>query len=179
MRSARCCRRMPSSSTRPFRRAPASARSSAATIRRAFTACAAAASAGACRRRSASSSLCRTGRCVALVGDGSAMYTCQALWTAAHERIAAVFVILNNSSYRILKQRLRRAARARRAGRPLCRHGADRSGDRLCRSRALARRRGRARDHRARRHRSHRARACKSDAPLLIDVPVDRNYKPV
>src|SRR5262249_30955240 len=42
----------------------------------------------------------------ALVGDGSAMYTCQALWTAAHDRIAAVFVIFNNSSYRILKQRL-------------------------------------------------------------------------
>ncbi|MFL5094456.1 MAG: thiamine pyrophosphate-binding protein [Xanthobacteraceae bacterium] len=43
---------------------------------------------------------------VALIGDGSAMYTCQALWTAAHERIAVVFVILNNRSYRILKQRL-------------------------------------------------------------------------
>ncbi len=42
---------------------------------------------------------------VALVGDGSAMYTIQALWTAAHERVATVFVILNNSSYRILKQR--------------------------------------------------------------------------
>jgi benzoylformate decarboxylase len=42
---------------------------------------------------------------VALVGDGSAMYTCQALWTAAHERVGAVFVILNNGSYRILKQR--------------------------------------------------------------------------
>ncbi|MFL6934426.1 MAG: thiamine pyrophosphate-binding protein [Xanthobacteraceae bacterium] len=43
---------------------------------------------------------------VALIGDGSAMYTCQALWTAAHERIAVVFVIFNNRSYRILKQRL-------------------------------------------------------------------------
>jgi benzoylformate decarboxylase len=43
---------------------------------------------------------------VALIGDGSAMYTCQALWTAAHYRIAVAFVILNNSSYRILKQRL-------------------------------------------------------------------------
>ena len=43
---------------------------------------------------------------VALVGDGSAMYTCQALWTAAHERIGVVFVIFNNRSYRILKQRL-------------------------------------------------------------------------
>jgi benzoylformate decarboxylase len=42
---------------------------------------------------------------VALIGDGSAMYTCQALWTAAHDKVAAVFVILNNRSYRILKQR--------------------------------------------------------------------------
>lgn len=42
---------------------------------------------------------------VALIGDGSAMYTCQALWTAAHDRVSVVFVILNNRSYRILKQR--------------------------------------------------------------------------
>lgn len=42
---------------------------------------------------------------VALIGDGSAMYTCQALWSAAHDRVAVVFVILNNRSYRILKQR--------------------------------------------------------------------------
>lgn len=42
---------------------------------------------------------------VALVGDGSAMYTCQAFWTAAHERLAVVFVIINNRGYRILKQR--------------------------------------------------------------------------
>ena len=43
---------------------------------------------------------------VGLIGDGSAMYTCQGLWTAAHYQIDAVFVILNNTSYRILKQRL-------------------------------------------------------------------------
>jgi benzoylformate decarboxylase len=43
---------------------------------------------------------------VALIGDGSAMYTIQALWTAAHDRIPVIFVILNNTSYRILKQRL-------------------------------------------------------------------------
>ena len=43
---------------------------------------------------------------VALIGDGSALYTVQALWTAAHDRIPVVFVILNNTSYRILKQRL-------------------------------------------------------------------------
>jgi benzoylformate decarboxylase len=42
---------------------------------------------------------------VALVGDGSAMYTNQALWTAAHEAIPVVYVIFNNQSYRILKQR--------------------------------------------------------------------------
>jgi benzoylformate decarboxylase len=42
---------------------------------------------------------------VALIGDGSAMYTIQGLWTAAHERLSMVFVIINNSSYRILKQR--------------------------------------------------------------------------
>jgi benzoylformate decarboxylase len=43
---------------------------------------------------------------VAIIGDGSALYTIQALWTAAHDRIPVVFVILNNTSYRILKQRL-------------------------------------------------------------------------
>ncbi|HXP32004.1 MAG TPA: thiamine pyrophosphate-binding protein [Stellaceae bacterium] len=43
---------------------------------------------------------------VALIGDGSAMYTCQALWTAAHDRLAVIFVIINNRSYRILKQRV-------------------------------------------------------------------------
>lgn len=42
---------------------------------------------------------------LALVGDGSAMYTIQALWTAAHESLAVVAVICNNGSYRILKQR--------------------------------------------------------------------------
>ena len=42
---------------------------------------------------------------VALIGDGSAMYTNQALWTAARENIAVVYVIFNNGSYRILKQR--------------------------------------------------------------------------
>ncbi len=44
-------------------------------------------------------------RVVALVGDGSALYSIQALYTAARERIPVVFVIINNSSYRILKQR--------------------------------------------------------------------------
>jgi benzoylformate decarboxylase len=40
---------------------------------------------------------------VAVSGDGSAMYSIQALWTAAHHRLAIVFVILSNREYRILK----------------------------------------------------------------------------
>ena len=44
---------------------------------------------------------------LALVGDGSAMYTAQGLWTAARESLAVVYVIFNNASYRILKQRTR------------------------------------------------------------------------
>jgi benzoylformate decarboxylase len=34
------------------------------------------------------------------------MYTIQALWTAARYKVGVVFVIFNNTSYRILKQRL-------------------------------------------------------------------------
>jgi benzoylformate decarboxylase len=43
---------------------------------------------------------------MALVGDGSALYTVQGLWTAAHYRLPVIWVIFNNTSYRILKQRL-------------------------------------------------------------------------
>jgi benzoylformate decarboxylase len=43
---------------------------------------------------------------VALVGDGSAMYSIQALWTAAHLKLPISYVILNNRGYRILKERL-------------------------------------------------------------------------
>lgn len=40
---------------------------------------------------------------VALIGDGSALYAPQALWTAARERLPVTFVVLNNRSYAILK----------------------------------------------------------------------------
>ncbi|MBU0970375.1 MAG: thiamine pyrophosphate-binding protein [Proteobacteria bacterium] len=36
-------------------------------------------------------------------GDGGSMYTIQALWTAAHHKIGAKFVICNNQSYMLLK----------------------------------------------------------------------------
>ncbi len=44
---------------------------------------------------------------VAFVGDGSAMYSIQALWTAAHLKLPVTYVICNNGSYRIIKERLR------------------------------------------------------------------------
>jgi benzoylformate decarboxylase len=38
-----------------------------------------------------------------LIGDGSALYGIQALWSAARHQIPVTFVIANNSQYRILK----------------------------------------------------------------------------
>jgi benzoylformate decarboxylase len=38
-----------------------------------------------------------------IVGDGSAMYAPQALWSAVHEKVPVVFVVLNNLEYGILK----------------------------------------------------------------------------
>jgi benzoylformate decarboxylase len=52
-------------------------------------------------------SLAQPGRpVVAVIGDGSAMYGVQALWTAAHLKLPITYVIANNRSYRILKERL-------------------------------------------------------------------------
>jgi benzoylformate decarboxylase len=42
---------------------------------------------------------------VGLIGDGSAMYSFQGLWTAAHYGLAVVYLICNNRGYRILKER--------------------------------------------------------------------------
>ena len=43
---------------------------------------------------------------LAIVGDGSAMYSIQALWTAAHLKLPITYLITNNRSYRIIKERL-------------------------------------------------------------------------
>jgi benzoylformate decarboxylase len=48
---------------------------------------------------------------VALVGDGSAMYTVQSFWTAARHQIPVLYVILSNRSYRILKLNMNRYRR--------------------------------------------------------------------
>jgi benzoylformate decarboxylase len=39
------------------------------------------------------------GRTVCLIGDGSAMYSLQALWTAAQRRLPVTVVVINNSGY--------------------------------------------------------------------------------
>jgi benzoylformate decarboxylase len=43
---------------------------------------------------------------VCFSGDGSAMYSIQALWTAAHHKLPLTVLIANNGGYRIIKQRL-------------------------------------------------------------------------
>lgn len=40
-----------------------------------------------------------TGRTVCLIGDGSAMYSIQALWTAAQRKLPLTVVVMNNSGY--------------------------------------------------------------------------------
>jgi benzoylformate decarboxylase len=44
---------------------------------------------------------------VSIVGDGAALYSPQALWTAAHERLPVTFIVVNNGEYNILKKFLR------------------------------------------------------------------------
>jgi benzoylformate decarboxylase len=44
---------------------------------------------------------------VSLAGDGAALYSPQALWTAAHEELPITFVIMNNREYNVLKNFMR------------------------------------------------------------------------
>jgi benzoylformate decarboxylase len=111
---------------------------------------------------------------VALIGDGSAMYTVQALWTAAHRKIAVVFVILNNASYRILKQRTQALrGHAEQTGRFVGMELTDPAIDFVGLGRSLGMAAGRARTV---------AEACDlvraglaSDAPSLVEVEIERS----
>ena len=115
---------------------------------------------------------------VALIGDGSAMYSCQALWTAAHYRIGVVFVIFNNRSYRILKQRVN-ALKGHAAqsdvyvGMDLVDPAIDYVG--------LARALGIKAEHAETTPETIRLmeEALASGAPALIDVAIDPAFKPV
>lgn len=52
-------------------------------------------------------SLAHPGRpVVAAVGDGSAMYGVQALWSAAQQQLPITYVVIDNGGYRILQERL-------------------------------------------------------------------------
>ncbi len=44
---------------------------------------------------------------LSIVGDGAAMYSPQALWSAAHEQLPVVFAVVNNREYNILKNYMR------------------------------------------------------------------------
>ncbi len=50
---------------------------------------------------------------LALIGDGSAMYTIQALWTMAREQLDVTVIIFNNASYSVLNVELERVGAAR------------------------------------------------------------------
>ncbi len=64
---------------------------------------------------------CPDRKCLCLEGDGSGMYTLQALWTQARERLDVVTVIFANRSYKILHVELGRVGvtARERAGRVL------------------------------------------------------------
>lgn len=49
---------------------------------------------------------------IALIGDGAAMYTIQALWTMAREKLDVTVVIFNNASYSVLNVELERVGTA-------------------------------------------------------------------
>ena len=49
---------------------------------------------------------------LALIGDGSSMYTIQALWTMAREKLNVTSIIFNNASYSVLKVELERVGAA-------------------------------------------------------------------
>jgi len=43
---------------------------------------------------------------IAIIGDGSSMYSIQALWTAANQKLPINYIICDNGGYRIIKERL-------------------------------------------------------------------------
>ncbi|CBL44925.1 Putative acetohydroxyacid synthase I large subunit (Ilvi1) [gamma proteobacterium HdN1] len=45
---------------------------------------------------------------IALIGDGTSMYTIQSLWTMAHEQLNVTTIIFNNASYSVLNIELER-----------------------------------------------------------------------
>lgn len=115
---------------------------------------------------------------VGLIGDGSSMYTVQGLWTAARYKIGAIFVILNNTSYRILKQRLHNMrGLAEQADSYVGMELVDPKIDFV----SLARSLGVAADRAKTVHEATDllGKALRDGGPMLIDVELDRAFKPM
>jgi len=115
---------------------------------------------------------------VGIIGDGSALYTIQALWSAAHYRIPVVIVILNNTSYRILKQRLHAfRGHAEQVDTYVGMELIDPPVDFVGLARSLGVQAERAKT--VAEATDLVAKGLKSDTTLLIDVAMDRAFKPM
>ena len=115
---------------------------------------------------------------LALIGDGSALFNCQALWTAAHERLAIVFLILNNGAYRILKQRVNALrGHAAQTGRYVAMDLDDPPIDFTALARSMGVRAARAAT--LDEVRKSLAVALSAEGPTLIDVTLDPSFTPV
>ncbi len=115
---------------------------------------------------------------VALIGDGSAMYTIQALWTAAHYRLPVIWVIFNNTSYRILKQRLvMLRGLAEQADKFVGMELTDPAIDFVGLARSLGIEGQRAKT--VKDTTDLIGKALKDGTPMLIDVDMERGYKPM
>jgi benzoylformate decarboxylase len=115
---------------------------------------------------------------VALIGDGSAMYTVQALWTAAHYKLPVIWVIFNNTSYRILKQRLvNMRGLAEQADNFVGMELIDPAIDFVGLARSLGIEGQRAKT--VKDTTDLIGKALKEGTALLIDVDMERNYKPM
>ena len=115
---------------------------------------------------------------VSLTGDGSALYTAQGLWTAAHSRVPVTWVIFNNTSYRILKQRvLAMRGAAEQTDTFVGMELNDPPVDFVGMARSFGIKAARAKT--VTEATDLLAESLKANAPTLIDVEMDRTYKPL
>ena len=115
---------------------------------------------------------------VATIGDGSVMYAPQALWTAARYRLPITYVVINNTSYAILKSGmvtlgLPSAKRGIYPGMDLV----DPEIDYLALARAMGVRA--ARVEKPADLREALADSLAHRGPALVDVAIDRSFEPM
>jgi benzoylformate decarboxylase len=115
---------------------------------------------------------------VATIGDGSVMYALQALWTAAHYQLPITYVVPNNTSYAILKSGmlsldLASAKRGIYPGMDLVEPEIDYPG--LARSLGVRAERV----EKPAELRGALAACLDHPGPTLVDVAIDRGFKPM